>query len=357
MRLKRFTTFLVVALLLISSSVFARITNFPNGVSSFGVPVVGSGSIPSMFGKYWFVDYANGSDGNTGETLGSGSRGAFQTLSKAYAVAVTDRNDVIVINGDDPVEEDTMITWAKNKIHVVGLGVFGATDQEPRIVFSTTGKAAEVSAVLKVTGWGNTFTNIRINNWTTYASAKAALWDAGEGTVYTNCQFSMMGLLASTTVSDVEARGDSTTWRNCKFGTDTLQKTVDRGVLLIKGTGGSARMKNNVFEDCYFTTRTDTNTITLIDVYDTNSLAFVNIWKDCIFTAPTITSSGDVQLLNAVESVGGLAEGELLFVNPTSNAASFCTTNTRVKVQGASMMPTGDATAPTATIGVAITPN
>ena len=281
----------------------------------------------------------------------------YTSLATAYAATVTNRNDLILLGGDDPHELDTMLTINKNKCHFVGMGVHGATDMEPRIIFSTTGISSDSAAVTKVTGWGNTFTNLRINNWGTHANSVTSLWDAGEGTVYTNCQFNKFTDLNVAGVSDVEARGDSTTWRKCKFGSDTLEKTADRAVLLIKGTGGSARMKNNIFEDCIFTTLTDTNTITLIDVYDNNSLAFTNIWKNCIFTSVVITSLSTVQLTNAVESSSGLVEGELLFINPASNAASFCAgTTDRVKVLGASMMPTGDATAPTTTVGVAITP-
>lgn len=318
---------------------------FIGGIPTFG----GGGGIPAMFGDVRFVDYTNGSDGYYGL---SKSR-PLKTLSKAEDLSTTGKNDLILINGVDPVQEDTMITWDKNKIHVIGMGIFGATDQEPRIIFTTAGIAAEVAALLKVTGWGNSFTNIRVNNWTTYASARAALWDAGEGTVYTNSQFNMFGLLATTTVSDVEARGDSTTWRHVKFGADTLVKSVRRHVMLIKGTGGSARMKNNVFEDCYYYTRTDTNTISFIKVFDTNSLAFNNIWRNPVMMSPVITSSGDVQLLNAVEAVSGLAEGEMLFDNPITNAASFCdsgSANDRIKVIGPGI------TAGTTNIGVAVQP-
>lgn len=316
------------------------------GIPTFG----GGGGIPAMFGDVRFVDYVNGSDGYYGT---SKSR-PLKTLSKAEDLSVSGKNDLILINGVDPVQEDSMITWDKNKIHVFGMGSFGATDPEPRIIFTTAGIAAAVAALLKVTGWANSFTNIRVNNWSTVSgTAIAALWDAGEATVYSKCQFNMFGLLARTDVSDVEARGDSTTWDRVKFGADTLRKTVRRHVLLIKGTGGNARMKNNVFLDCYWFTRTGTNTISFIKVYDTNSLAFNNIWRNPVMMSPVITSSGDVQLLNAVESVSGLAEGEMLFDNPITNAASFCdsgSANDRLKVVGPGI------TAGTTNIGVAVQP-
>lgn len=42
------------------------LTNFPNGITSFGVPVLGTiGGLP-FTGNYYFVDPVNGADGNEG---------------------------------------------------------------------------------------------------------------------------------------------------------------------------------------------------------------------------------------------------------------------------------------------------
>jgi len=42
------------------------LTNFPNGITSFGVPVIGGiGGIP-FSGNWYFVDPVNGADGNDG---------------------------------------------------------------------------------------------------------------------------------------------------------------------------------------------------------------------------------------------------------------------------------------------------
>jgi hypothetical protein len=307
------------------------LTNFPNGISSFGVPVLGSGGIPSMFGDVYFVDDTNGDDTYDGKS----TTRPFKTLNKAYTECTTSNNDVIVINGTDPVEEDSMLTWSKNKIHVVGLGAFGATDQSPRIIFSTTGIASDSAAVIKVTGWANTFTNVRINCWGTHANNVTALWDAGEATTYTNCQFNKFTDLGETTASNVEARGDSTTWRNCKFGFDTLEITAARPNLRIKGTGGSARMKNNYFENCYWVCDSSDSDGAHVLIHSTNSLAFSNVMVNPIFLCSVITSKATAVLDNAIDSVSGLVEGNLLVVNPATNCTAICATVTdRIQVVG-----------------------
>lgn len=68
------------------------LTNFPNGVSSFGIPVLGSMPV-SAYGRYWFVDAKTGSDGNRGNNRDR----PFLTMSKA--LSVIDSGDVIFVRG------------------------------------------------------------------------------------------------------------------------------------------------------------------------------------------------------------------------------------------------------------------
>jgi hypothetical protein len=43
------------------------LTNYSNGLSSFGIPVIGGG-IPAQTGRYIFVDAVTGVDGNDGNS-------------------------------------------------------------------------------------------------------------------------------------------------------------------------------------------------------------------------------------------------------------------------------------------------
>ena len=133
------------------------ITNFPAGVSSFGIPQMGNG-VPATFGDVYFVDYRNGSDGNDGKSKDS----AFKTLSKAYSSVASNKNDVILIDGDSTVVETAMITWAKNRVHVVGLnGPAGHYGQGAKVSIGTTTAATDI-ALLQVTGVRNTFSMLNL---------------------------------------------------------------------------------------------------------------------------------------------------------------------------------------------------
>lgn len=311
---------------------------------------MGMGGIPITTGTYYFVNSATGSDGNDGLSMDS----PLKTLLAAYNKCTTNKNDVILLAADAThYQLETMLTWAKNRIHLVGLGTWGAVDPQPEIQLSTAGNLLTVAATIKVTGYGNTFSNVFISNaGTGSALCVTALWDAGENTVYTNCQFAKFSDLNVAGVSNVEARGDTTTWRNCKFGIDWVTMAAARFGLLIKGTGGSARMKHNIFEDCYFVVASSDSDYEHIHVYDTNSLAYCNIWKNCIFMNALISSLSAAIIDDAVASVSGLNEGSLFFINPACNATSFASITDQLTVVGLSMNGGAD----TAFVGVGITP-
>lgn len=64
------------------------LTNFPNGISSMGVPLPALNDGTSAFSSYYFVNSYNGSDGNTGLS----STKAFATISKALTTIQTNND-------------------------------------------------------------------------------------------------------------------------------------------------------------------------------------------------------------------------------------------------------------------------
>ena len=67
------------------------LTNFPNGVSSFGTPVPSGGRFSNPWATHWFVDGDEGSDGHTGKSPGR----AVATIQKAVDLATG--GDIIYI--------------------------------------------------------------------------------------------------------------------------------------------------------------------------------------------------------------------------------------------------------------------
>jgi len=69
------------------------LTNFPNGITSFGVPIVGVAQrFSNPWSTHWFVDGDNGNDGNDGKTPTT----ALKTIQRAVTLATG--GDIIYIN-------------------------------------------------------------------------------------------------------------------------------------------------------------------------------------------------------------------------------------------------------------------
>jgi hypothetical protein len=109
------------------------LTNFPNGVSSFGIPVLPGVPVP-FSGNYYFVDPVHGSNGNQGTNIDR----PFATLYYALSKCTSGNNDVIFLIGNGAVSgaatlstalaqavDSTVTTgtllWNKDATHLIGI--------------------------------------------------------------------------------------------------------------------------------------------------------------------------------------------------------------------------------------------
>lgn len=110
------------------------LTNFPNGLSSFGVPLIGSGVIPIATRNFFVnsVTGSNGYDGTSPET-------PFATLAYAITQCVTAKGDnIILLPGHvETIATAGGVTFAsKAGINVIGVG---QGSLRPTINFTATG--------------------------------------------------------------------------------------------------------------------------------------------------------------------------------------------------------------------------
>ncbi len=272
----------------------------------------------------------------------------YSSLESAYEEAVSNANDVILISAHSSHGLSDVLTVAKNRIHFIGMDGGDRLIQQGAKIQLTTPSTDAVSTI-KVTGTRNTFRNLKITNSGTHAnSVSAVIGDGDEGTLWKNCTFQKLSDLNVAAVSNFEIRSDSATFLDCEFGGDTYLLTATRPNLWIKASGAT-RMKNCRFRGCTFiAANTDAGNLH-VDVEDTSSLAFYNVMENCNFINSIISSQSAIQATVAVASVGSLVEGTLHFINPYSNAASFCTTSDQFLIYGPEK-------AVAATTGLAVTP-
>ena len=146
------------------------LTNFPNGVSSFGVP----SGLPMTYGTYYFVNADTGSDMNDGLSRDT----PFLTLDKAVDSATTNKDDVIVLSTNGSHQITEMLAISKSRVHLMG-DTFGRMyGQRAKINYADAIATADAFAV-KNTGVGNTFTGIKFLNNNTDAQVVATFGEGG----------------------------------------------------------------------------------------------------------------------------------------------------------------------------------
>ena len=96
------------------------VTNFPNGITSQGVPLIGEG-IPATFGQVFFVN-ANSNEGASDGNRGLEMTRAFATVSQANTAITSGDHDVVVMTANSPHSISSEITLTKGRSHWVGLG-------------------------------------------------------------------------------------------------------------------------------------------------------------------------------------------------------------------------------------------
>ena len=310
------------------------LTNFPNGITSFGVPVLGGGSIP-FTGKYFFVDPVSGNDGHTGTSPSK----AFATLYKAHAECTAGNNDVVYLIGDGSSSAtarlslalaqavDSSVTagtlvWSKNATHLIGITAPTSVSQRARIAPPTgtytmatfgSGNFVTVSAA------GCMFANISLFHGFSTGGASQICWtDTGGRNYYENVHFGGAGDAASAQATTsrsllVSGTGECTFVR-CTVGLDTVTKTVANASLELAGA-----TPRNRFTECVFPLMTSAATPLFILGTGAGAIDRWTLFERCMFYNAVDSTSTTVSV---VASLNAAAGGSLVMQGCTAAGAT-----------------------------------
>lgn len=206
------------------------ITNFPNGVSSFGMPLIGLTT-----GSVFFVDDATGSNGNSGTDADH----PFADIDYAIGRCTAGKGDIIFVMPDhtEDIAAAGGITMDVEGVSLIGLG---NGSNRPTITFSATDSTFAISAA-----------NCLIKNIVFEAAiadvvAGIAMTGAADGTTFEEIESyegSSAGTFNFVDFTTIDTGANNLTWRRCKFiGNDTNNDAFISGV------------EHNGFyiSDCYF---------------------------------------------------------------------------------------------------------
>lgn len=309
------------------------LTNFPNGISSFGIPVVGGlGGIP-LTGTWYFCNYATGSDGNDGTS----PQEPLKTITAAYAKCTAGKNDVVVIIGDGSTTAtqrlESSFTWAKNATHLIGETAPTLEAQRARISHLTTA-TVNINPLMTVSASGCIFANFSFFQGIGQSATDEQLINiTGSRNYFGNVAFGGIGAAAGAAragsyVILLDAGGENL-FDSCSVGLETIQRTTANASVRVRN--GAQR---NTFRDCVFPLAAADTAPLVIDANATNALNGSTMsLKRC--SIPTLMNISAAATPAVIAVVAADANGTLYIDNCSCFATDWAAASARVKVSGA----------------------
>jgi hypothetical protein len=273
-------------------------TNFPNGITSFGIPVMGGGGIPAIFGNYYQVNpnALYGADGWPGTKAKP-----VADIQTAYGKVVSGQGDGIILwaSGGDTSADTTSYLTAQLvmdvfALTVVGMGAPVPSAQRARIA-NASGTA--LANLVDVQGDNNKFYNLHCFQGDSTATSIGCWKVSGNRNYFNNCHFAGGGSAtpaATAGMYSLWVTGSENCFDYCVIGLDTVTRANANSELLFgAGTGGQAA--RNRFRNCLFVSQSDTVGHGWVKI-PASSIDRYTIFENCIFLnysvnhATTLTS-------------------------------------------------------------------
>ena len=283
------------------------ITNYPHGISSFGVPILGSGGarFSGWWGKSYFVDYDHGADGNGGLEPGDPLKNlqtAINLCTINDVVYIRNRDQDITSTDPEAIIPASTTNWsiAEAQTH---LSIIGASNVShiPTMegqygIYLKGQSAANTTAVMDWRGAFGLIENLAFHSGGSTSGGHLAL--AGNstslralGTVVSNCLFRLSTQAAHGGVHNVDnwfITVYGCTFHDCLFGVRML--------------GSSSTLRRISIVGCLFRNQTAASVDTNIRLAGTNGQAI--LIDGCVFTTP-VGTAGDAKMINVVDAMTG----------------------------------------------------
>lgn len=273
------------------------LTNFPNGISSMGVPVVGGQGLLTQ-GNSYFVDPANGLDSNDGLSVSS----AVQTLSQAHTLCTTGQNDVVYyLSGSTSTSLATTLTWSKSYTHLVGICAPVPVAQRARVFTS-----AAFTPMWNITGSGCIFENLYFFHGQDSSDAEICTQVTGQRNYFHNVHFAGIG--HATQGDDTGARslliagGAENMFEDCTIGVDTIARSGANAEI-----GFTTQATRNHFRNCRILSYADNSGHLFVHADAASTLDRYVLFENCLFY--NAIGSAATQMTGAIAihaSAGGL---------------------------------------------------
>lgn len=292
-------------------------TGGQNISGQFGMPLFGvQGVLPPFTGNYFWVDTANGSDGNTG-----GPQDPFQTLSQALTSATAGNNDVIYFTGT--YNPTATLVWNKNNTHLIGLSI--SPYAAPKIaVANTAATSGAFTPLVNVTATGCIFQNFTVVSGIAQAATQVAWAEAGGSNTYVGVNINQVGNATAGAQAGNRAltlASVNNYFLNCVIGNDAIVRATgtNSSVTLLAGGGSTT------FRGCLFPMWSSVAASTFVVAAATTASGYI-LFDACVF-------------VNDINNAGGTALTQAFSISATTGASLILTPST--VVAGATILNTG----------------
>lgn len=323
------------------------LTNFPNGLTSFGIPQIGDG-IPITTGKYFWVnpDHPNKSDGNKGLDANK----PLATVERALALMTADMDDVCLLSTRSGHAVAAMLDVSKNRAHFHGLGPMRMYGNGARITMGVTTDATDL-AVMKNTGIRCSFTNIKFDSGNTKDESLYSVIEAGEYGIYQNCEIYKSTDLNETGAAELVSNGDSSQFNFCTIGSNAnvISGAIIRAnILVTRGIVAGKVSRDVQFIGCNLWRKSSNSANRFVYGANATDVERMMLFENCKFWNDK--GAGGTPAQN-VAFAASLTNGYVLLNNCISiGAVTAMSTTTGVFVNG----PNQTSAAGGAEIGIAL---
>jgi hypothetical protein len=282
-----------------------NLTNSPNGLSSFGIPVIPQGIPFGRDSKTWMVDPRYGLDGNDGSI-----ERPFKTLVKALASARADKNDVVFLIATSNSASVTTSTqtatldWNKNLVHLVGICAPTIVSQRARI---GNAAASALSPVMTVSANGCVISNVQIINEIADATALLAVEVTGERNYFKNVHFAGITNATQSAAGAASLKitaGAENVFEGCTIGLDTSSYDADATGILC-----DAVATRNLFVDCLIQGYITAAGYAHVTIADAQGIDRWLWFKRCIFVAE---STNKAVTQTEVFTIPAISQGKII---------------------------------------------
>jgi len=247
-----------------------------------GLPVM-AGVPFSASAKYYFVDSANGSDGNTGLTPDH----ALATVIAAEDKCVANQHDtVFYMAGSSGINMTAALTWDKGYTHLIGIAAPTMVAQRARLFQLSTLTGA--SPLINVTASGCIFKNIYTFQGVDDATSLINWQVTGGRNYFENIHFAGGGHATQAVNGGASlslAGAEENTFVNCTVGVDTVAAATGMAGLLL-----DTEAKRNIFKGCNFTMYAGNSGAMFVEVVDATGIDRYTIFDNCQFINPSATA-------------------------------------------------------------------